>query len=939
MPSKINILVPLIFLLLFLCNPVSAYFEDFDTDEFTDVGSNVYVNTTAEHMYIRDTGAISGSSYKIENSSGNWNLSVFFEADLTNSSHGDISAFGFFNDTSESPMNQNWSIMFINSYARAEIRICENGVDHEWIRTFDDLSLAAGDELIFNVIKVGNNVTGGIWWTNGTLIEENQTGYIYDTLPNGQMELLGGLTRPENQNSDVIVKIWNYSLERDVYSLDMYSPLNQTYFEPFWVNVTTTFNVSTCFAEIGSTNNTMANDSNTHYYLYNNTLPDGFYGAVVWCNDSSDNWYNSNSVNFTRWTKPSYSGITSYPATGQTYPLAWTQFNITYTTSHTIDIVLVEHNFTGTTANHSMDNDGTEYYYNFTGWSVGQYSFRFYGNDTNGFSNSTELYYYAVNPADSNLEMSVTPSWTVNKTGNTTVSCSATTNVTLYKDNVVVPNPHVTTLPNGIYNYTCVTDDQVNYTPSSITNFLNIAGLGFGCTDNTTYAFSKNITGFGGSNLTLNFTTIIRNGFAKADLTDIYVAETNTWINTTDGYYLLVNVTGMSNFVVEFGNYISNISHSFSALSENVTNIVSYTEQNSYYVITIFDEISGTESLPPDANTSITFICLQGTTTFSINDTRLLIPTYDTQLEEMMATVSYSGDSYSRILTTESPVEYINIYLADAFEQTVLQIPIYVTDYSYYNSDIEIYKTSTGSSYTITDGSFDVDHKFVTYLIKDEKYYIRITKGTETRDMGFFYPATATGLYLTLNIIALKPDISLISNNLQMSAETNNATSSLHIQYYDMTNQTNSVQILVYEGINQTAFWDTTYNAMSNITVTISPINTSKRYSVRFLVNHQVYGNSPVEFTIGVGGLGVLFDLGLGVSMAWIYPVFGFIIMLFAALVTVPKNRLAGLIFLIVALALFLFVQWFQFAVAVLVLLIIFITAAVIYELKRGGMT
>jgi ABC-type sulfate transport system substrate-binding protein len=58
------------------------------------------------------------------------------------------------------------------------------------------------------------------------------------------------------------------------------------------------------------------------------------------------------------------------------------------------------------------------------------------------------------------------------------------------------------------------------------------------------------------------------------------------------------------------------------------------------------------------------------------------------------------------------------------------------------------YKTSGGSHYTIAQGYFDVEHKYVTYLTKDNTYFIRLTKGSEVRDIGYLYAATATAQYL-----------------------------------------------------------------------------------------------------------------------------------------------------------------------------------------------
>ncbi len=718
--------------------------------------------------------------------------------------------------------------------------------------------------------------------------------------------------------------------------VNLVSPENKTYFSgEVWINATINDNAYNCFAEFKNHNFTMSNSS-LNYSYHNTSVDDGTYRAGVWCNQSGT-WFSSDFVYFTIWTKPHYSDVKTKPESGQTYPLPTAQFNITWETDYEMYNSLIEHNFNGTLHNYSMFNVSNEYYYNFSGWSAGNYVFRFHGNDTKGYINTTGWYDYIVNPADSGILLSSSSGWSINTSVETTITCTANDNVTLLKDGVIVSNPYIASLDLGKYNFTCLMLDDKNYTPSRTTNFLTVSGSGFGCTNNETYAFSKTYNELAGNNYTLNFTKIVKNGLVKSNMGDIYIPGVQSWKNTTNGYYLTVNISNISNFTVNFGNYLSNISYPNSPLSENVTSVGGYTEVHAYYTISIFDEISGEKTLPPKSNVSITFLCSKGETNFFVNKTDILVPIYDSKLDEMKAIVNYAGDYYSRTLLVSSPIEQKSIYLADAYTQTILQIPIYIDDYSYYNSKISICKANTGITNVITSGYFDAEHKFVTYLVKDEKYHVILEKTGETRDIGFIYPATANSIFLTINAISLAPDISLISNNLIMSAELFN--DSIKIQYYDKTEQTNSLRILVYENINQTPFWNNTYNG-NNITITISPVNASKRYTVRFSVNHQTYGNSPVEFTVGVGGFGALIDLGVASGVAtWLYPGIAFIITLLVSFVALPKNRFAGLAFLIVSLTIFMYAKWFVFTTGVLALLVIFIVISVIYEIKKGEMT
>lgn len=304
-------------------------------------------------------------------------------------------------------------------------------------------------------------------------------------------------------------------------------------------------------------------------------------------------------------------------------------------------------------------------------------------------------------------------------------------------------------------------------------------------------------------------------------------------------------------------------------------------------------------------------------------------------VKNMYVRVSYPTDSYTRErLPTTGFNETIPFYLLDAYNRTVIQVPIYIDDYAYFNSIITLYKTSGDAEYIISQGYFDVEHKHITYLAKDSKYTIRITKGSEIREIGFFY-ATASGVqHLSISSITLRPDISLISNHLRMAAQVNNATNTLVINYFDDLNQTNSVRVRVYEGVNQTAFFDNSYaSGTGNLTITILGINASKRYSIQFTISHQSLGNSPIDYVIGAGVFGILVDLGVE---SWLYPAFAFAIIFFTSMVTIPKNRLAGILFMAVLIGIFFYIGWFNYAIGIAFLLMVFIAIAFVYELKRG---
>lgn len=313
-------------------------------------------------------------------------------------------------------------------------------------------------------------------------------------------------------------------------------------------------------------------------------------------------------------------------------------------------------------------------------------------------------------------------------------------------------------------------------------------------------------------------------------------------------------------------------------------------------------------------------------------------------VQSITAKVDYVTDSYTRERSVPDCTECdIRMYMVDALIYTVLQIPIYMSDYNYYDTRIELYKLSGGNHYTIAQGYFDVERKYVTYLTKDNTYYIRLDQGSlgsEVRDIGYLYAATATAQYLSLSEINLNPSVRLISDNLLMAAAFDNAsntTSTLRITYNDLMNRTTSVRVRIFSDVNNTAWYDNTFYGYDNLTISINGVNTT-RHTVHFTVLHDVLGNSPVEFTVGVGMLGGLMDFGI--SFTWIYGIAAFAIMFMTAIIVVPEIRLPGLVVLLVELGVFWYYQWLAgLELASIAFMIAMLVAGIVFEIKYRGIT
>jgi len=574
--------------------------------------------------------------------------------------------------------------------------------------------------------------------------------------------------------------------------------------------------------------------------------------------------------------------------------------------------------------------------YNGTQWNQVANASGLDGAANPGLSVWDEQLIWNVTQNESGLSVSANPGWTTNQ-NDIIISCTYNTslpiNVTLVRDGVTVSNPYSATMDNGLYNFTCYANDTLGYYPGHVENNLTITADYFQCTNTSTFAFSKNLTGLQGDNITLDFSAAVTSHHVKTDLSDVY-SPRNGWINTTGGYYFTINITGLDSVMVQFGNYLGNASYSVAPNSLNVTTMSQYDQANSYYLFTTRDEMLNTEQIPPGSNVSMTVYCSSGQTLFNANDTRILVPTFDSQLTAFRSTVNYPGDYYTRDYLVDNPVESRTIYDADAYDFSVLQIPIYVNDYSFYDAEITIYKTVSGQPVVITEGHFDNEHKFVAYLIQDEPYYIRLTKGSTIREAGFFKPVTAGSLTLNINAISLSPSLEWISDYISVSA-ANTSLTNIQVVYNDSSGGTQAVRIRVYEDTNQTAFFDNTYSGVQSLSVGVTPINmTAHYYSVKFDVTHSTYGNSDVTFTRRVAGPGFV---RFGLAPSWIYGVVGFIILLFMSLAVTPKDRLVGLVFIIVGVAILGSLTWTVLDPGILTLIVIFAGVSVVYEIKRGG--
>lgn len=185
---------------------------------------------------------------------------------------------------------------------------------------------------------------------------------------------------------------------------------------------------------------------------------------------------------------PNYYNLSVYPASpvvyapGQTY-----RFNATWTDAVAIGSVWIL--FNGTNRTLGSPGNGV---YNFTisDLGAGNYSYKWYANDSSGNLNQTGSTNYSVTRAAVSLVLNITPLSPVTagtETNATGSGCPAQLNCTLYRNDVAVSNPEIVALGAGTYNYTYNTTGNVNYSSASVSEILVVNpttnnGNGHGCT-------------------------------------------------------------------------------------------------------------------------------------------------------------------------------------------------------------------------------------------------------------------------------------------------------------------------------------------------------------------------------------------------------------------------------------------------------------------------
>lgn len=590
----------------------------------------------------------------------------------------------------------------------------------------------------------------------------------------------------------------------------------------------------------------------------------------------------------------------------------------------------------GTTKLYRNDTDVTSENNTNVTLGAGTYNYVCNVTSTENYTSASDSANYVINPIDAGLSLSSSAGWFIYENEQTVLACSATTNasVKLKIEDSFVSNPYTLTGEIGEYTVNCLTEDTQNYTSTEINNTLIVNPL-ISCTDNETFAFEINIS-TSSDITTLNFTDLVNNNYVRDNLGDVIAINvSDEWINTTDGYYFVVNNTGLSEFTVRFGNYFVNNSYSTHSTS-NIKNVTDYTQINPYVIYKIRDELTGELMFPPNATLSSIIAGSKGETYIPIenNDTKFLIATNE-YVDKVSLRILYTADMYysRQIYPSEADQTIFDAYVVDAQEHALDRIDFLMEDMNYYDSKLQIYKNLGNSTIIITEGYFDISHYFSAYLMEDTDYYLRTIDSTNgITEFGRLTVVSPAEKVLSKATINLNPQAVLIGDYLLMNAYTDDNRTTLYIQYNDDLNETDNVTIAVLFG-NGTVWQNHTYYANSvNTEYNITDYNDTD-FTVTFTVYHQTFGNSPVTYTMGIFAP-VFWDLGFSSGL---YNLISLAVLVIIGGITTRRSLIAGILIFSIAFILFVALGWLTAGGWILFSLIMIVGVLSIINYLQGG--
>ena len=667
-----------------------------------------------------------------------------------------------------------------------------------------------------------------------------------------------------------------------------------------------------------------ANNNTATIITANQSLSDGTYSWYINC--TAGGYTKQSEVReFTRWVGLNISVYYDNGTEATNWNISITNRTDTFSGTYNDSIMLRWNEIPYGEINITID-DGSDtlYYYQNT------------TNTTNNETNYQEFNFTLTAKGNNTLILTATPSWSITESQQVQITCTAEEGTPrLYMDDTEISNPYTGQPTTGTYTITCnVSSETTNYRPTTKNRTLIVTPPMASCTNNETFAFSTEVTTT--TNITtLNFTKFVNQHYVKEDLSDVYVPNvSNVWKNTVNGYYIVVNNTNLSSFTVYFGNYYAYRNYTNHAVS-NVKNITLYQQENTYAMFRLLDEVTGEELYPPNTTEVVMYVsCAQGSNYVNIeeNDTQFLIA-FNSYPTKLLTRVQYSVDTYySRSLyPSQQKDQYLlSFYLIDAYKYYTDKINFVILSSDYYDAKLQVYKKVSNQTIIITEGYFDKMRTFPAYLLEDHDYYLRLINGDEIRDIGTFTVTSAGTQYLDVSQVVLSPSVSLFADKVTIGAEYNNTTDTIRIQYRDLTDKTINITISVYN--NTGLYFQQTYNS-SNFTITLNDVPKNQSWYVRYVLYHEIYGNSPITGSVSLIQ-GILLPIGVA---SWLYPFISFFILFLTSSIITPRNLVGGMLAIFVLLYLLYYIGWLSLTADAIVVISIILVMGLLLHLRSRG--
>jgi hypothetical protein len=158
------------------------------------------------------------------------------------------------------------------------------------------------------------------------------------------------------------------------------------------------------------------------------------------------------------------------------------QLNVSWYDESDIEIVTIEHNFTGEFVNETVSNfDGNNYHFSVKDLPAGTYSWKEYAKDIYGNWNSTDSFFLIVNKIQPSLEIVLPENVTYPSLVN--VSCikiegDLNSSLILLRNDVEIDRgeivSEISTLNAGFWNYSCIYSETQNYSYFKLSKNLKV---------------------------------------------------------------------------------------------------------------------------------------------------------------------------------------------------------------------------------------------------------------------------------------------------------------------------------------------------------------------------------------------------------------------------------------------------------------------------------